>query len=147
LERDEVLIANLIEMEKAFWHRVQNNIPPPVDASASSGRALRQLYPNDNHQTVDFSESPDENHLFSQLLSVRDELSALTEKEALLKHQLQERMGDNSIAVFADGKIFWRQSKPSKGLDTKRLKTEQPDLYQTYLIDKPGTRRFLVQSS
>lgn len=145
LERDEPLIANLIEMEKAFWHLVKNNIPPPVDASASSGRAIRQLYPNDNRQTINFAESTDENHLFSQLLSVRDELSALSEKEALLKHQLQERMGDNSIAVFSEGKIFWRQSKPSKGLDTKRLKDEQPEVYQNYLIDKTGTRRFLVQ--
>ena len=135
----------MIKLESAFWHRVENNIPPPVDSSASASNALRKLYPHDNNQTLDLSEDLEANRLFSKLIEVRDQLNHLSDKEALLKNQLQEKIGDNSIALFAEGKISWRQSKPSTVLDTTRLKKEQPELVQQFSKVRQGSRRFLVQ--
>lgn len=147
IQRDDELIANLIQLEKEFWHRVENNIPPPADSSASSSSALRQLYPHDNNETLDLTEDPNANQQFSELLTVREQLASLADKEALLKNQLQERIGDNSIAVFSDGKISWRQSKPSVVLDTAKLKKENPDLVKRFNKIKLGTRRFLIQTN
>ncbi|MDO3387969.1 hypothetical protein QWI17_19145, partial [Gilvimarinus sp. SDUM040013] len=55
IERDEQMIARLIELERKFWNYVETDTPPPVDGSASAEAALRCLYPEDNGQTVDFS--------------------------------------------------------------------------------------------
>lgn len=54
IERDEQMIARLIELERKFWHYVETDTPPPADGSASAEMALRALYPEDNGQTVDF---------------------------------------------------------------------------------------------
>lgn len=145
IERDDDLIERLIKLEHAFWQRVVSNTPPPADASASSARALRQLYPSDNHTTINLSEEVESNKMFGELVNVRDQLNKLTDQESLLKHQLQERMGEHSIALFCDGKVSWRQAKPSTTLDTKRLKSDHPELYDSYLKEKPGSRRFLIQ--
>ena len=41
IERDEALIARLIEMEHAFWQLVESNTPPAGDGSDSAEKALR----------------------------------------------------------------------------------------------------------
>ncbi|MEA3405375.1 MAG: YqaJ viral recombinase family protein [Pseudomonadota bacterium] len=145
LERDDVLIEQLIKLEEAFWHRVENNIPPPADASQSASSALRQLYQHDNTETIDLSEDSLANEQFEALLDVREQLTALQDKEALLKNQLQQRIGENSVAVLANGKVSWKESKPSMVLNTKRLKKEQTQLCNDYTTVRQGSRRFLLQ--
>ncbi|WP_321275946.1 lambda-exonuclease family protein [Thiomicrorhabdus indica] len=145
IERDESLIHQLIKLEAAFWQRVQTDTPPPVDASSSSANALRQLYPHDNNEQIDLSEDNEANQSFEELLQVRDQLAKLSEKESLLKHQLQAKMGDNSLALLASGKLSWRQAKPSTVLDSKRLKTEKPDVFNQFSKIRLGSRRFLIQ--
>ncbi|QKI90336.1 YqaJ viral recombinase family protein [Thiomicrorhabdus xiamenensis] len=147
VERDDELIKQLIKLEALFWKRVEDDIPPPVDANSSSAQALRLLYPHDNNQTLNLETDEEANRRFNTLLSVREQLTILSKQEALLKHQLQETIGENSIALFEQGKITWRQSKPSTQLDTKRFKQEEPKLYEKYSKPKLGTRRFLVQTT
>ncbi|MCW2290802.1 putative phage-type endonuclease [Pseudomonas sp. BIGb0408] len=43
IERDEQMIARLIELERKFWHYVETDTPPPADGSASAEIALRCL--------------------------------------------------------------------------------------------------------
>lgn len=145
IERDDELIERLIKLEQAFWQRVKTNTPPPADASASSARALRQLYPSDNHQTLDLSGDTQANSIFSELVNLKEQISSLSDQESLLKHQLQERIGDYSMAEFNDGRISWKLSKSSSTFDAKRFKEEQPEQYEAYLKEKPGSRRFLIQ--
>ncbi|BBP45102.1 endonuclease [Thiosulfatimonas sediminis] len=145
IERDEDLISNLIALEQAFWHRVTEDIPPPADASASSERALRQLYPQNTSQTLNLTENKSANTQFEELLYVREQLAILSDKEALLKHQLQQTLGDAEQAQFESGRISWKCSKPSTAFDSKAFKEDHPDLYAEYQIPKMGSRRFLVK--
>lgn len=55
IERDETMIAQLIELERQFWNYVETDTPPPADGSASADTALRCLFPQDQGETVDFS--------------------------------------------------------------------------------------------
>lgn len=144
LERDDDLIHQLIQLESSFWHRVQTDTPPPVDASASAANALRQLYPDDNTDVLDLTDDAEANVMFDDLLSVRSKLSELAEKESLLKNQLQERIQAFASAHFNSGKVSWRKSKSSTLLDTKRIKAERPDLFNEFSMTRPGTRRFLI---
>lgn len=47
IARDDVLIAQLIELEGQFWRYVETDTLPPGDGSESADRALRCLYPRD----------------------------------------------------------------------------------------------------
>lgn len=55
IQRDDVLISRLIQLEKRFWDYVESDTPPPADGSKSAELALRCLYPIDNQETLDFS--------------------------------------------------------------------------------------------
>src|SRR5690554_4940701 len=98
LERDEALIERLIQLEAAFWRHVTEDTPPPADASDSADRALRALFPEDDHEVLDFTEQPELSEVFEQLLVVRSVLDDAKRDEAQLKHQLQQAMGTASEA-------------------------------------------------
>ncbi|MDD5300565.1 MAG: YqaJ viral recombinase family protein [Gallionella sp.] len=143
--RDEARIADLIQREAKFWQYVIDDIPPPVDGSESSGRALASMYPSDKGDVLDCTEDAGMNKLFSDYWAYRQQREAAEAQEELLKQQLQERLGFASGAVLGDARISWRKSKDSTTTDFKRLAEENPEWIKLYEIPKPGTRRFLVQ--
>jgi hypothetical protein len=51
-----------------------------------------------------------------------------------------------SLITF-DGKVLatWNSAKPSKRFDPKLLQAEMPEVYERYVIEQPGSRRFLVK--
>ncbi len=146
IERDEALIARLIALEAQFWDCVQSDNPPPADASDSCTQALRSLYPQDIGDTVDLSEDEASSQAFAQLLQVRELLAGWQAQEALLKHQIQQRMGAASHARLAGGSVSWKRAKASQEFDAARFLQEHPDAAQPYLRSKPGARRFLVHT-
>lgn len=143
--RDDAKIADLIQREAQFWQYVIDDIPPPVDGSESSGRALASMYPSDRGDVLDCSEDTGMNKLFSDYWAYRQQREDAEVQEELLKQQLQERLGFASGAVLGDARISWRKSKDATTTDFKRLGEEHPDWVKPYEIPKPGTRRFIVQ--
>ncbi|WP_316867284.1 YqaJ viral recombinase family nuclease [Ralstonia mannitolilytica] len=144
IERDDDLIARLIELEARFWRYVETDTPPPADGSDSAATALQCLYPRDSGQTVDFSEDCNLSAAFADLVSVRAEIADRAKLEAQLKQRLQQAMGEATKAKFETGEVSWKRSKDSQGFDTDKLLQDQPDLLQRYPLTKPGSRRFLI---
>ncbi|WP_250866194.1 YqaJ viral recombinase family protein [Caballeronia sp. INSB1] len=144
IERDDELIARLIELEARFWQFVESDTPPPADGSGSADRALRCLFPRDAGSTVDFSDHRNLSATFADLVNVRAEIEVREQLESKLKQSLQQAMGEASRAIFETGEVSWKRSKDSSGIDLKRLLAERPGIQQQYGITKPGSRRFLV---
>ena len=67
-------------------------------------------------------------------------------QEALLKHQIQQRMGTASFARFAEGTVSWKRSKDSKVFNAALLQQDHPEIAQAYMDTKPGSRRFLLHA-
>ena len=146
IDRDDALIARLIELERQFWHYVETDTPPPADGSDSAELALRCLYPRDSGNTVDLRDDRELSSTFADLVSVRDDIANREAVEAQLKQKIQQRMGNASIALFETGKVSWKRSKDSSSFDLPRLLEDQPDLPQQYPLIKPGSRRFLIST-
>lgn len=144
IERDELLIKHLIELERQFWHYVETDTPPPADGSDSAERALRLLYPEDNGEELDFSQDQALNEVFFNLKQVRHTQAELNQREGELKQILQQAIGTASKAVFADGSISWKKSRDSVVIDTATLFADNPELKSRYQISRPGSRRFLI---
>jgi len=144
IERDEQMIARLIELERAFWKYVETDTPPPADGTASAETALRCLFPQDDGQTVDFSSHAGLTAAYIELKALRQSIADKEKREAELKQMLQQAMGDASRAEFTNGHITWRKAKDSAGFDVARLLKERPHLQAKYSLAKPGARRFLV---
>ncbi len=146
IERDETMISQLIALEEQFWDLVKSDTAPPADASDSAATALRCLYPQDTGSDIDLSEDEAASGAFSQLNQVRQLLSDLESQEALLKHQIQQRMGNASFARFAGGSVSWKRSKDSKVFNTALLQQEHPEIAKAYMSTKPGSRRFVLHA-
>lgn len=144
IERDDALIARLIELERQFWHYVETDTPPPADGSDSASKALQCLYPYDRGSTLDLTDDRVMSAAFADLITVRDDIANRGKIEAELKQRIQQCMGDASRAKFETGEVSWKRSKDGLGLDVATLLKEQPDLLSTYPLTRPGSRRFLV---
>ncbi|WP_060489790.1 YqaJ viral recombinase family protein [Pseudomonas sp. NBRC 111121] len=144
ITRDEALIARLIDLERLFWDYVVSDTPPPADGTASAEAALRCLYPEDNGQTLDFSQHTALTSTFLELKSVRQHIAQQETREAQLKQVLQQAMGEATRAEFAEGYISWKKSKDSIGLDVEQMLKDKPYLQVRYPKAKAGTRRFLL---
>ncbi|VVP00987.1 hypothetical protein PS838_02821 [Pseudomonas fluorescens] len=144
IERDEPLIARLIDLERLFWDYVVSDTPPPADGSASAEQALRCLYPQDSGQSLDFSQDTRLCTTFTELQIVRESIALQEKQEAQLKQTLQQAMGDASRATFASGSITWKKAKDSVALDIPLLLKEKPYLQVRYSNTKTGSRRFLL---
>lgn len=144
IQRDDALIEQLIKLERQFWHWVETDTPPPADGSDSADKALRQLYPHDHGEVLDFTADSDMNQSFSELTQVREQLITLAQREAELKQYVQQNLGDASKANFANGFISWKRSKDSVTLNTKALLQDKPNLIDEYGQVRQGSRRFII---
>lgn len=144
IERDEQMIARLIELERQFWQHVETDTPPPADGTASAESALRCLYPEDNSLVADFSNHAGLTAAFIELKAVRQSIANMEKREAELKQMLQQAMGSASRADFSSGYVSWCKAKDSVGLDVAQLLRDKPYLQARYPQLKPGARRFLV---
>ena len=84
IERDEQMIARLIELERQFWQHVETDTPPPADGTASAESALRCLYPEDNSLVADFSNHAGLTAAFIELKAVRQSIANMEKREAEL---------------------------------------------------------------
>lgn len=146
IERDDEAIQKLIALERAFWHYVETDTPPPADGSDSAATALQALYPRDTGLAMDLSENASLCGDFDELLDVRERLARLSSQESRLKQRIQETMGDASKAIFPNGEVSWKRSQDSTVLDAKRLLKDKPELLSEYATTKSGSRRFLVRT-
>lgn len=111
IERDDDLIARLIELERQFWHYVETDTPPPADGSDSSGKALKYLYPQDSGDTLDLTTDPHLCQVFTELLVAREDLARAQQIEDERKQTIQQRMGEASKVIFPTGVVSWKKNK------------------------------------
>jgi len=146
IERDETMIARLIDLEAKFWNYVESDTAPPADGSDSAATALQALYPQDDGEMLDLSDDVGMCAAFADLISVRASMAEQVKLEATLKQSIQQRMGNASKAVFEGGDVSWKRSKDGTALDVAKLLIDQPELLQRYPLVKTGSRRFLISA-
>jgi len=147
IERDDEKIRDLTEREARFWQLVTSDQQPEPDGSDDAGMALAWLFPRDDGETVDLSDSPEFNQLFGELLHLREHKEEVELRESQIKQRLQATLGEATAGLFADGKITWKRSKDRLAPDLDRLGQDHPDLLSHYVKPMPGSRRFTIQAT
>lgn len=145
IERDETLIAQLIELEQRFWRLVETDTAPPADGSESAASALKALWPHDSGALLDFRGDLEMSAAFSDLVALRELLASTERREAEVRQRIQQRLGEASVARFDTGEVRWKRSRDASVLDAERLMSEQPDIVAGYRTTRPGSRRFTVK--
>lgn len=142
VERDEELIAMLIELETDFWDHVQTNTPPAMDGSDASAQFLSQRFP-DSVPKSQIALPDTAADLIKQYDTACELLEAITEQKQEAENKLKEMMGENEVGTAGSSVITWK-SIIQERLDSKTLKAEHPALYQKY-VNKTSYRRFSIR--
>lgn len=141
IQRDDELIKLLIDAEQDFWQNyVVPKIMPPVDGSAASTNILTQLYAQSNGNTIDLD--AEAKALLEQRQLLKASQEALAEKINEIDNIIKSKLGDNEVGTVDKYLVKWTNTTSHK-LDSKLLKSQYPDVYQSCL--KASTsRRFTV---
>lgn len=144
IERDEELIAMLIELETDFWRHVEDGTPPPMDGSAASTKFLSERFPDSVPKSqITLPDTAAE--LLAQYDAACEQLEAITEQKQLAENRLKVLLGENEVGISGERVITWK-SVTQERLDSRTLKAEHPALYQKY-INKTSYRRFSIKAA
>jgi putative phage-type endonuclease len=143
IERDEAEIQALIAAEKDFWeNHVLKQIPPAPDGSEATSEVIKQLFPE--------AKEREEVALFGyedkieQYLQLDAQLKELEKQKDAIKQELQLALSDAEIGR-AQGYIVEWKNQVRQSLDTKKLKSEQIEIYEKYLKPAQTVRMFKIK--
>ena len=143
IERDDEVIENLIRIEKEFWNEyVLKQVIPDPDGSKTADAAIAERFKESKSITIPLSG-------FDERLERRQELLSLLDKIETEKRQIDQELklylGDAEIAENEHYRVSWKNFSRSS-IDEKRLKAEQPEIYEKYRRETTS-RRFTVKAA
>lgn len=135
--RDDVLIARLIEAEMDMWRRIQEgDAPPPTTLDDVKG-----LYPNAVDRSIEAS--VEIAGMVGDIQFAKAQIKEIDTQLDTLEVQVKDFMGEADALTFGGETITtWRNTNKTS-IDSKRLKTEKPDVYELY-ARRGTTRTFKV---
>lgn len=140
LERDDEAIGYLLDAGERFVGYLERDERPPVDHR--SREALLALYPHAGETRLRADKQTRDLIRLAQARREQEE-AAHRQREAI-ENEIRARMGDANVLVGPDDTPLVRWSNvTSRRIDTARLKTERPDVYQAWSAETT-TRRFTI---
>lgn len=143
IERDQQIIDDLIQIEKDFWeNNVLKNVIPSPDGSKIADSVIAEYFKESNSRVIPLNG-------FDDKLKRRQELVDLMQKMDTEKKQIEQELkmylGEAETAENEQFRVSWK-SVYSNRIDEKRLKEEQPEIYEEYrkLV---SSRRFTVKAA
>lgn len=123
-------MESLIEAEKAFWHCVEEGLPPEIDGSDSTMETLGVLHKVESDDLADLCTYDGE---LEQLEAIRNKQKELKEMQSEIEARIKEYLvASKAQSGIASGfKVTWKPQKSSR-IDTARLKKERPDIAAEY---------------
>ena len=144
VERDEELIAMLIELERNFWEHVQDMTPPALDGSDASAKFLADRFP-DSIPTSQINLPEMAAALLQQYDAAIQQMEVLAEQKQKAENLLKEMLGSNEIGIIGERVITWKSISQER-LDSRTLKAEHPTIYKKY-SNKTTYRRFSIRTA
>ena len=141
VEVTDQMKADHIERMVAVWTKVQaGETLPPEDTTQT-----KLLYPVSQDAGKMASQSVEQAIML--LKDVKAKIKELEATEETLTTMVQGYMGEASNLVTLDGSVLatWKSAKPTQSFDAKLFESAMPDLHSKFIMEKQGSRRFLVK--
>ena len=131
VKRDEEMIEKIVAMEKYFWEvYVLGGTEPAPDGSESTTKYFNEKFNKSDGETIELPEEVI--HICEEYERISEQIKILENEKNATGNKIKSYMKEAEIGIAGDRKILW-QSISKSSLDTKRLKTEKPDIYENYL--------------
>jgi len=133
--------TELIKTMAEVWARVMTKQPlPPEDTDQ-----VKLMYPVSTESVKTASASVEE--AVRTLALIKQEIKALEAREEQFQTLVSGYMGSNAVLSTIEGHVLatWKSAKPSKKFDAELFQKAMPDIYKQFIVEKAGSRRFLVK--
>lgn len=145
VDRDDEFIELMIQHEKSFWeNHVLANIPPAIDGSSSASELLAKMYPQDDGSAIMLDEQS--NTLIEAIESLKTEEKQLEMQRKEYENQLKMMLGESAEGHSDRFKVTYKTIASSR-LDSKRLKEEQPAIYEKYIKESLSRRLSIKEAN
>lgn len=130
-----------IQQMAVYWGHVASGTPLPPETTEQA----RALYRVDSGATRTASAALEV--AVANLKSVKGQIKILEAQEETLSTMIQGYLQDNSTLLSVDGEVLatWKAAKASKRFSAEMFKQAMPDIYEQFVTEVPGSRRFLVK--
>jgi predicted phage-related endonuclease len=130
-----------IKQMAVYWAHVQAGTTLPPETSEQS----RLIYPVSEDATKMASQSVEE--ACRALAMIKREIKTLEDREDQFQTLIQGYMAERANLVSIDGNVLatWKSAKASRGFDSKLFQSAMPDIYEQFIVEKQGSRRFLLK--
>lgn len=137
----EEMKTELIQEMAKFWSYVATNTTPEPD----SLDAAKIIYPTDNGQTLTATESVEK--ACAILREYKTRISQLESESEQIELAIRNFMADKASLIDLGGKVLatWKSAKSSHKFDAKLFQQAMPDIYEKFVVEMPGSRRFLLK--
>ena len=106
IERDDEVIAVIIEKLKDFWKMVETNTPPPV--RGMDNNILASLYPNS--RTTVMALGKEHEAILTQYEEAKKAMDEAKKLKEDAEAKLKALMQDNEVACCGEYKVSWKSS-------------------------------------
>jgi len=132
---------DLIKKMAEVWGFCKAGTLPPAETVEQT----KIMYPSSNEGTIVATREFE--LLVSELKDLKNQIKHLEDLAEAREVLIRNEMGGKSELLDIQGNtlITWRNSKPAKKFDTTLFKQAMPDIYEKFVIEQPGSRRFLVK--
>lgn len=136
VERDEEAISLLINGEVQFWTEyVEKGIPPEADGSDASSEALAEMFPTSNGEEIDIPIDD----ACDMYLYASDQIRVWEKRKKEAQNIIEQQLGSAEVGRGKFHRATWKPYATSR-IDSKRLKEEEPELFEKYSKTTTGRR-------
>jgi predicted phage-related endonuclease len=131
----------LIKQMAVFWGHVVSNTSPEAETIEQT----KLLYPVNNEGVITATQQVEQKILL--LKQYKDRIKEAEGQVEALEVAIRNYMSHHAEIRSVDGStlVSWKASKPTKKFDAKLFQSSMPDLYEKFVMDAPGSRRFLIK--
>lgn len=132
---------DLIKQMAKFWGYVATKTMPEPDSLES----CKIIYPTDNSESVTATATVE--RACAVLNEYKQKIKHLENESESIELAIRSYMGMNANLVTLEGKTLatWKAAKSSMKFDAKLFQQAMPDIYEKFVVETPGSRRFLLK--
>jgi putative phage-type endonuclease len=132
LERDEALIARLVQIECGFWMCVTSGLPPEPDGTASTAAAIRRQYPEPVSDDAALAFGAEQLVDVETIRALSAQIGALEELREAARQRLQVALGEHALGYDGERLVVrWRKRMAAR-IDATALAADHPDIAAQY---------------
>ena len=132
---------DFIQASAKFWGYVQTGQQPTPETVEQT----KLVYQTDNSEVITANSQLEQ--VIAALKVRRAQQKAFEDQTEELEVYIRNAMGNSAEIRSVDGStlVSWKSSKVSARFDAKLFQSSMPDLYNKFVIEQMGSRRFLIK--